>query len=674
MRDRRRRPTPDESRFLYERAGGKCQRCGVVLDATWHAAHLVAWSHGGATSVENMEAWCRDCNLRLGDRDAIVPEALELRVWQEEALPTILERLYETGQATLQAAPGAGKTIFAGLVFKWLAERDLVQRVVVVVPNLALVDQWQRVLQSTVGVSLDHTPRGGYLEHPDTAGCVITYATMRNAAASQRVQIDNYSTLVVFDEVHHLGEDMPWGQEAEVMVGTLSGLAATVLNMTGTLFRSEKNKRIPMVRYRDVNHLGRPAIEAVADYSVTPKSLLDIELRRVDLYAYGSQVEWIDLLAQQTFHSEVANLTGPSQRAIHAELIADPDWMEGFAQLMGQALLEQQQALGDPHPFKALWIAKDQTSARDAAAIIRRQYGEAFVRLVISDEGPAARADLRRAAAERVPLCIVAVQMVTEGFDCPDIAVIAYASNYIAELFVTQMVARAMRITRAERDSGMVLSARVLIPDVADLRAVFADILVEKLHMLTPQTQPPIPPASQQPAGPGVPRIRPYRLVSVTAPELGEVDLLAHERTTVAAADVKVMLDLLKQAGLPSAFAARLVDVSRQWREQRALSEAARERQRSQGITATPMNPRQVNIEYRSRASRRAKWWHHQGDPAVPVDHFYVRMREAGGYEKIDQASADQLRRAVHLADAMIRTWCDQQSKPVPRFVDESDV
>lgn len=55
--DRRRRLSADESRFLYERANGLCQRCGIVLDSRWHQAHLVSYTHGGATSVEQMEAW-----------------------------------------------------------------------------------------------------------------------------------------------------------------------------------------------------------------------------------------------------------------------------------------------------------------------------------------------------------------------------------------------------------------------------------------------------------------------------------------------------------------------------------------------------------------------------------------------------------------------------------------
>jgi hypothetical protein len=41
--------------------------------------------------------------------------------------------------------------------------------------------------------------------------------------------------------------------------------------------------------------------------------------------------------------------------------------------------------------------------------------------------------------------------MVTEGFGCPQISTIAYATNIVADLFIAQMTALAMRIISAER-------------------------------------------------------------------------------------------------------------------------------------------------------------------------------------------------------------------------------
>jgi hypothetical protein len=162
-RDRRRGLTQDEMVTLFTRADGKCQRCECELDSTWHQAHLTPWSGGGATSLANMEAWCAQCNLQIGVEDVGDRSTVQLREWQSEALPVVLDRIYQRGVATLNAAPGAGKTIFAGTVFQRLAEAGLVERLIVVVPNVALVEQWVRTM-GALGIHLDSEPRNGFVE------------------------------------------------------------------------------------------------------------------------------------------------------------------------------------------------------------------------------------------------------------------------------------------------------------------------------------------------------------------------------------------------------------------------------------------------------------------------------------------------------------------------------
>jgi hypothetical protein len=171
--DRRRRLSSGEAAQLFARAGGRCQRCGEALGVEWHQAHLVSFRNGGATDLAKMEAWCRDCNLRQGKADAVDAPDLRPRTWQAEALDPILERIWQTGTATLHASPGAGKTLFAAMVFRLLRAAGLVDRMVVVVPNRALLRQWARALAG-VGVHLDWEPRDGFLEHPRTVGAVVT--------------------------------------------------------------------------------------------------------------------------------------------------------------------------------------------------------------------------------------------------------------------------------------------------------------------------------------------------------------------------------------------------------------------------------------------------------------------------------------------------------------------
>lgn len=79
---------------------------------------------------------------------------------------------------------------------------------------------------------------------------------------------------------------------------------------------------------------------------------------------------------------------------------------------------------------------------------------------------------------------IVAVRMVTEGFDCPQVSVIAYASATTAVLFLAQTMARAMRVTAVERNDRMMLPAQILIPNNQSLRAAFTEALIGHFHLL----------------------------------------------------------------------------------------------------------------------------------------------------------------------------------------------
>ena len=83
-------------------------------------------------------------------------------------------------------------------------------------------------------------------------GCVVTYAYLVGTAPNHRQLIERYSMLVVPDEVHHLAEKRAWGRAALTMIGG-DPPVATVLNTTGTLFRSTGKERIPTVDYEQVS-------------------------------------------------------------------------------------------------------------------------------------------------------------------------------------------------------------------------------------------------------------------------------------------------------------------------------------------------------------------------------------------------------------------------------------
>jgi superfamily II DNA or RNA helicase len=656
-RDRRRRLSVSEARILYDRAGGRCQRCGAELGPDWHGAHLLSWSGGGATSLGNEEAWCPQCNLRLGAEDA--PKLpLELREWQRVALPQILLRLTQTGRATLHAAPGAGKTLFTGATFVHLAEAGFVERLLVFVPNRVLVRQWREALANNLRVHVDDEPRDGYQELRETVGCVVTYANLATAAANHRREVERRPTLVVFDEVHHLADQRSWGRAAMTVTGDTPVL---VLNTTGTLFRSTGRERIPTVTYNEVDE---GLLEAVADVSVTADRLIGTELRPVDLHVCGSTIELVDLRQEEVISGEVADLKQSLMRAAHSRIIRDRVWMEGFAHHMLERLSVQERAIEEAEPLKALWVAADQYAARQAAEIINRVANADFARLVISDE-PSALRTLRKAVHEPRSCCIVAVQMVTEGFDCPQVSTIAYAHNYISELYLTQMVARAMRLTSTERRIGKVLPAQVLIPDVQDLRRAFADVLISKLHMLKVDEEEPELEARW--AGERVPRLPRFDLTAVTPPRLEDVVVVGEEDGVVTRSEHDDMVSILEHFGVPVVYAPRVVAASRAFSSERVL------RDRTPGTTfVVPAHPRDVNKAWRDRLKMRAGWWNFNGGD-VSVKDFQAEANRAAGLGPGERQGAGPVKLAAVCGwmDAAIRSRCRSLGIEPPQWLEE---
>ncbi|MGH9061471.1 MAG: DEAD/DEAH box helicase, partial [Acidimicrobiales bacterium] len=167
--------------------------------------------------------------------------SIRLRPWQKAAL----ERFGASpGRDFLAVAtPGAGKTTFAlTAAVGVMAAPGGPRRLVVVAPTAHLKVQWARAA-AAFGVHLDPAWAASDGALPsDMHGIVTTYQQVASSAAVlQRLAAD---AVVVFDEIHHAGDERSWGTSVRTAFGT----ARRRLALSGTPFRSD-TRAIPFVTY-----------------------------------------------------------------------------------------------------------------------------------------------------------------------------------------------------------------------------------------------------------------------------------------------------------------------------------------------------------------------------------------------------------------------------------------
>lgn len=102
--------TQPQREVLYQRANGKCQLCGTKLIRGWEADHVIPYSRGGSTTLDNGQALCKDCNQKKGStvswRFPLSPPVrfashpLHL-LEQKEAVEVVCEELGESVQWSL---------------------------------------------------------------------------------------------------------------------------------------------------------------------------------------------------------------------------------------------------------------------------------------------------------------------------------------------------------------------------------------------------------------------------------------------------------------------------------------------------------------------------------------------------------------------------------------------
>ncbi len=390
--------------------------------------------------------------------------AARLRAWQVAALARYRE-LSPTDFLAV-ATPGAGKTTFALRVATELLEARTIEQVIVVTPTEHLKVQWADAA-SKVGLHLDPGLGGSKRGRSrQFQGQAVTYAGVAAATFAYEARTVNARTLVIFDEIHHAGDSLSWGEA----VSQAFALATRRLSLTGTPFRSDATP-IPFVTYTtDADGTRRSTADYTYGYA---EALADHVVRPVVFLAYGGGMRWKTRAGDEL----AVNLGEPLTKDITAQAwrtALDPagEWMPAVLAAADKRLDEVRRHIPDAG---GLVIASDQRQARAYARALATITGQKPTLVLSDDPGASRRID---AFAESLDRWMVAVRMVSEGVDVPRLAVGVYATATSTPLFFAQAVGRFVRSRRRGE------LASVFLPTVPILLAHAGSLERQRDHVL----------------------------------------------------------------------------------------------------------------------------------------------------------------------------------------------
>jgi len=391
--------------------------------------------------------------------------SIRLRPWQKTALEKFVAS--DSADFLTVATPGAGKTTFALTAARHVLAEDPRRRLIVVAPTAHLKVQWA---QAAAGFALHLDPAWSASDGrlpSDMHGIVTTYQQVASSAA---VLADvSRGAFVVFDEIHHAGDDRAWGESVRL---AFDG-AGRRLSISGTPFRSD-TQAIPFVRY--------VLDEATADFEYGyGEALAD---RRVVRPVYfprtNGHMEWTapDGSLNSASFDDALDQARSSQR-LRTALSIEGEWLPT---VLRQAVEQLEQLRTEQPDAAGLVIATDQDHARGIVGLLRDRFGQQAKVVLSDDPDSSARIATFRSGTDP---WLVAVRMVSEGVDIPRLRVGVYATTTTTELFFRQAVGRFVRWTPGIPNQ----KAYLFIPDDPRLRSRAFQIADHRRHSLRKREQ-----------------------------------------------------------------------------------------------------------------------------------------------------------------------------------------
>jgi superfamily II DNA or RNA helicase len=554
-----------------------------------------------------------------------------LRGWQKDAYHEYFR--LPRRDFLLVATPGAGKTRYALTVAAELLARREVAALTIVTPTEHLKHQWAEAA-SRFGIAIDSSYSNAQgRAAAGFTGVAVTYAQVAAHPALHRQRTENRRTLVVFDEIHHAGDALSWGEAVQEAFGP----ARRRLALTGTPFRSDANP-IPFVTYTKEEGGQRSASDYVYGYG---PALEDGVVRPVIFLAYSGEMSWRTRAGDEITAALGSKMTR-DQIAQAWRTALDPagEWVSRVLEAADKRLTEVRRGMPDA---AGLVIAGDHADARAYASLLRGLTGKRPV-LVLSDDPTATKKIAAFAASDQ--RWMVAVRMVSEGVDIPRLAVGVYATSVSTALYFAQAVGRFVRARRRGE------TASVFLPSVPVLLGFAAELEAERDHVLAAGT-------GEEPQADELAEAQRQRDTpdALDEPAFQPLNASVHfdrvvfdggEFGTAAATGSAEEEDFL---GLPGLLDPDQVRTLLRKRQQSQLAARSRDTRAAAAPPAAPPVSRQQLAALRKELNGLVGAWSHR--TGQPHGVIHAELRQACGGPPLPQASADQIQARI----ATLRRW-----------------
>ena len=399
----------------------------IVTGREGDGDHIMPASNGGITKVENCQNISPSTNKKKG------AFAFEARKWQQEFFAQWQAR---SGKSFLLIViPGGGKTMAALEACRtWMAAGSD-RRMIVIVPTDNLREQWREEAVK-FGIELQ-TKEFGTNFKDGFQGGVTTYHYVANNSALFRKLCSVAPTIVVFDEVHHCGDEAHFGRG----ITDAFELAKERLLLSGTAWRSDGTP-IPFVKY-DGNGF------AVGDFSYDYPRALNENVVRYLVFDYSRGIITNDITGDTQMLSSDAS-DDEASRVLWRLLDARGEFVREQIRQAHAKLLEVRETTPDA---AALAACVDQTHAIQVAEAIRDITG-CVPSVIVSDSDM--ENDTVRSFRTSRKEWLVAVRKVSEGTDIKRLQVLCYLTNTTSELFFRQLIGRVSRYRDGDDREGYV--------------------------------------------------------------------------------------------------------------------------------------------------------------------------------------------------------------------------